>query len=183
MKPSLQLVLESFKYNPNSGILTWRKRPRNHFNACFAMTRCNNVYSGLEAGGIHFNKKGQKHYRRVKFLGSSIFTHHIAWAIQTGEWPKSIDHKDGNGLNNKWDNIIEASSLENMKNLRLYKNNKSGVPGVYKNGKRWRADIRHDNKLIHLGSFADKFDAICIRKSAEHQYGFSLNHGEPRPKY
>lgn len=48
---------------------------------------------------------------------------------------------------------------------------KSGITGVYQreNG-RWRAMIGHKGKLIRLGDFAEKDDAIKARKEGEKIY-------------
>ena len=61
----------------------------------------------------------------------------------------------------------------------MRKANTSGVTGVCfsKKGNKWFARIRLDGKSKHLGSFADKQDAIEARKDAEIKYGFHPNHG------
>lgn len=43
------------------------------------------------------------------------------------------------------------------------------VRGVYKKKNKWAARIIIKNHEIYLGSFEDKFDAICARKSAENR--------------
>lgn len=49
------------------------------------------------------------------------------------------------------------------------RNNSSGVTGVYwtRNVGKWLAAICRDGKLVNLGYFADKEDAIAARKAAE----------------
>lgn len=183
MKPSIQLVRESFEYNPDTGILIWRHRPREHFKTLQAMLGANTKNQRLEAGIIHTVLKGNKKYRRVHFRYKHIYSHHIIWAIKKGVWPESLDHKDGNGLNNKWDNIKKADSQENNKNLKLYKTNKSGVSGVYKRGCSWVAHIGSSKNAVWLGSFPSKSEAINARKKAEELYGYSPRHGENRPSY
>jgi hypothetical protein len=56
--------------------------------------------------------------------------------------------------------------------LKPYANNTTGVRGVYqtKNG-RWLAMIGVDKKLICLGTYEDKADAIQARLEGEKQYG------------
>lgn len=53
----------------------------------------------------------------------------------------------------------------------IYKNNKSGVRGVYycKNRKKWRAEIMFQGKKYYLGSYDYIQDAIDIRKEAENE--------------
>jgi hypothetical protein len=94
-----------------------------------------------------------------------------------------IDHEDGNGLNNRWENLRDVTRLENMRNRRKYKNNTSGVVGVVWNKARgkWQVQIKVKGTLIFLGYFVNKDDAIKARKKADIKYGFHKNHGEDRP--
>ena len=57
-------------------------------------------------------------------------------------------------------------------NRGLFKKNKSGVAGVRWNNltKRWLAQINVNKKLVYLGSFSNKDDAIKVRKDAEEKY-------------
>lgn len=67
---------------------------------------------------------------------------------------KVVDHKDGNGLNNIKVNLRVCDPVENAQNLKLYESNSTGAPGVqHYSGGRYRAQIRHNTKLIHLGLF------------------------------
>lgn len=58
----------------------------------------------------------------------------------------------------------------NRKNIN--KNNSSGVRGVHFDNKRqmWVAQIGFQNKVIYLGRFVNKEDAIKARKEAEEKY-------------
>ncbi len=68
------------------------------------------------------------------------------------------------------DNCKWATSAEQSRNKRKYKNNKSGITGVFKVGKKWRPSIRVDGKLIHLGYFINFNEAVQARKDAELKY-------------
>ena len=61
----------------------------------------------------------------------------------------------------------------------MKKNNSSGVTGViwHKRYRKWQAQMKINSLQKHLGSFSDKFEAICARKSAENRFGFHPNHG------
>lgn len=77
-----------------------------------------------------------------------------------------VDHKNGNGLDNRRTNLRVASPAQNKRNQRLYKNNLSGLKGVRKptKGKKWAARIRHNGKLHNLGYFntpEDAHEAYC----------------------
>lgn len=59
-----------------------------------------------------------------------------------------------------------------MRNKTAYKNSTSGHVGVYLDRKsnKWRAHIRHLGKLIYLGLFTEKTDALAARQAAEILY-------------
>ncbi len=66
------------------------------------------------------------------------------------------DHKDRNGLNNKRENIREATKEQNAQNkYKTLKPTTSKYKGVYycKRAHRWIARIYLNKKSIHLGSF------------------------------
>ena len=83
-----------------------------------------------------------------------------------------VDHINRNPLDNRRSNLRLCIYSENACNSGIQKNNTSGVTGVYydKIYDRWMAKIGHDGKLIHLGFFDKKKDAIKARKSAEKRY-------------
>ena len=56
------------------------------------------------------------------------------------------------------------------------KSNTSGVKGVrwVKNDKRWRAEIKTNNKAKHLGQFISFNDAVIARWTAELELGFPI---------
>ncbi len=97
--------------------------------------------------------------------------------------PEEIDHDDGNGINNKWDNLNEVSHSKNGKNTRLKSNNRSGHNGVFwnKSNEKWRARAMVDGKQKHLGYFERKEDAIDAIESNKSKLGFNKNHGLNRP--
>lgn len=183
MKPSVEYIKECFRYCEKTGVIYWKDRPSRHFIDIRQEKRYKTRVLGSRAGNIHYNPKGMKHYIRVNVCRTGIFAHHIVWAMNNGEWPDSIDHIDGNGRNNRIGNLRLAGSSENMKNLKMYSNNKTGITGVYNYSGKYRAKIRVGNDLKHLGSFNNIFDAACARISAEKAYGFHENHGKQRPRY
>ena len=60
----------------------------------------------------------------------------------------------------------------------MYKNNTSGFKGINweKNIKKWRAEIRHNNKKLHIGYFKTKEEANNARvKKAKDLFGEYTN--------
>jgi len=117
-------------------------------------------------------KTSKKVYYRFKFKTGFYYVHRVAWVLMTKEQPKEIDHIDGNGLNNKWENIRSVSHSVNGKNQNRHKDNKSGSSGVNfrKDSNKWRARIMVNDKSISLGTFLKKEDAISARLEAESKY-------------
>lgn len=87
---------------------------------------------------------------------------------------KVVDHRDGNGLNNRRSNLRICTQSQNSKNQGLKKNNTSGLKGVSFNKKnsKWVARISVNNKRIHLGSFNSKekaYEKYCNASKKYHK--------------
>lgn len=157
-------VREKFNYDKETGILSWRND--SGMGARYP--------AGSEVGSVDLSgPKLTKSYRRVNLGGTHFYVHRVIWVWVAGVQPENeIDHIDGNGLNNKWENLRSVSRLQNAKNRRINTNNTSGTAGITyrKDSDRWRARIAVDGKVIFLGSYDDKQDAINARKEAERKY-------------
>lgn len=90
------------------------------------------------------------------------------------ELPRRVltDHVNGQTLDNRRDNLREASTLQNCRNRGRQCANTSGVTGVSWNVKcnRWQASVCVNYKRIHLGWFADFDEAVAVRHAAEIEY-------------
>jgi len=141
------------------------------------------VKKGDVAGTLFLCPNGKK-YLRIGINKKHYRAHRLAFFYVNGEWPENeVDHQDGNGLHNWWDNLRLATKSQNQRNRRLNKNNKSDVCGVCfdKERNKWVASIRGNERLVKLGRHEDKFEAICLRKSAENKFNYHENHGQVRP--
>jgi hypothetical protein len=76
-----------------------------------------------------------------------------------------IDHRNGNGLDNRRCNLRPCTSAQNSYNRGLHKRNKSGFIGVFwsNNAQRWEAQIRHRGKRMYLGRFDTATEAAMVR--------------------
>lgn len=81
-----------------------------------------------------------------------------------------VDHKDGDPLNNRRDNLRICTYQQNSFNSSIARNNSSGKTGVKRNGNRWNARIQINKTYIHLGNFERFEDAISARIAAEQKY-------------
>lgn len=92
---------------------------------------------------------------------------------------KYIDHRNRNRLDNRKENLRNATSQQNNMNKSIQKNNKSGVVGVFFDNKRqrWIGSLTFNNKKI-MKRFKEKNEAILFRKKLEEEYfkDFSPNY-------
>jgi hypothetical protein len=75
----------------------------------------------------------------------------------------TVDHINGNTLDNRKENLRICSTAENSRNSRRGKNNTSGYKGVCwdkENGK-WYSSIMVDRKHINLGRYKTKREAYA----------------------
>ena len=90
--------------------------------------------------------------------------------------PKGLqtDHRDGDGLNNRRENLRICSHQTNQRNrIGANKNNILKVLGVSYNEKyrnKYQARIRVNGKDIHLGMYSSLEKAVKVRKRAEIKY-------------
>ena len=173
-----EYLKECFDYDPLTGDVVFKKRPLNHFGSEFQQKISNTKRSNVKAGSVHRNGKG-KTYLRTKINGKYFLIHRLIWLYAYGELPEFIDHINGNGLDNRLQNLRNVTMTENNKNLRMPITNTSGCVGVYydKLNDAWFSCIWKNNKQIRIGTFKSKSEAVIARKGAEKELGYHHNHG------
>lgn len=82
------------------------------------------------------------------------------------------DHRNHDGLDNRRENLRTCTRQQNRHNRLKYKNNTSGFKGVTwrKQIRKWAAQIKFNNRVIHLGYFNDKIEAACAYDRAALKY-------------
>lgn len=89
-----------------------------------------------------------------------------------------VDHRNGNGLDNRRANLRAATFADNARNARIRKDNTSGFKGVKRMRQRWCAQIRVGSQRIYLGSFdtpQEAHRAYC--RAAIQHFGAFANFG------
>ena len=81
-----------------------------------------------------------------------------------------VDHENGDGLDNRKLNLREATASQNGANSGS-RGGSSQFKGVSWENRiqRWRAVIRVDGKLYHLGYFHDEMEAAQAYDTAAHE--------------
>lgn len=140
---ALRSLLE---YDPGTGEFRWKPRP--------GMRAWNTRYAGRVAG--YDWTIGRVSYRCIRVLDWPFLAHRLAWLYVTGEWPRhGVDHRDMDGLNNRWSNLREATKIQNAHNVTVSRRNSTGFKGVSlirKSGK-FRAYLSHSGRQLVLGYF------------------------------
>lgn len=80
-----------------------------------------------------------------------------------------VDHINGNGLDNRRENLRLCSRSENAQNMKCHADCSSGVKGVYRAGKKWMAVITANGKRFYLGSYPEKLEAAKAYNAASEQ--------------
>ena len=102
------------------------------------------IKEGQEAGCL-----SSRGYHRVMIGYKEYPTHRIIFLLHHGYAPKVIDHINNNSLDNRIENLREASCQTNMYNKRIGVNNKSGCKNVSWNSKSktWQIHIKSNKKV------------------------------------
>lgn len=84
-----------------------------------------------------------------------------------------VDHENRNALDNRKENLRDASRAENNQNHKLRKDSTSGISGVNwdKKSAKWRVRINSNiNQRVNLGLYSDFNEAVKVRLKAEKEY-------------
>jgi hypothetical protein len=152
---SLKRLRALLAYDRFTGNLLWREHRAN-----------------MKAGAIAgtYDSHG---YRQIRIDGRLYLAHRLVWFYIKGTWPTfDLDHRDRNRRNNKIGNLRPATRTQNCSNAKMHPRNTSGIKGVgwCATAGKWRARISVKRRVIPLGYYARKKDAVAARTAAVAQY-------------
>ncbi len=142
------------RYEPDTGRLVW------------LVDRPPRMKAGDEAGCV----RNDGRYRTLVLHQKRYYAHRVIWQLVHGPIADGlcIDHIDGNGLNNRIENLRVVSLATNQRNRVVSRNNTTGVSGVF--------DHKGGFSVYCAGLYVtyskDFFEACCARKSAELRAGY-----------
>lgn len=98
---------------------------------------------------------------------TKIYLHRLI--LNVSEKINCVDHINHKRFDNRRCNLRIVSDSQNQMNRPEPQSNTTGTKGVYwhKRLQKWTAAIQINKKLLHLGVFEDKNEAIKARKIAE----------------
>jgi hypothetical protein len=137
-KISDEELREMFRYDPEQGLV-------------YRVANCLPQYLGVvgtltNEGYLMVNAKGG--YPKVR----ALLIHRLAWFLHHGQWPShTIDHIDGNKLNNRLSNLRDVTVADNIGNNRTRKRCKLNP------------QLPHGVRQIRLPSGAVRYMATCSR--------------------
>lgn len=119
-------------------------------------------------------------YLSITLDGVKYYAHRLAWLYVNGCFPTElIDHIDGDRLNNRINNLREATLTQNNQNGRVRKNNKLGVKGVISFRGKFKANINQGSKQFFLGTYdtlQEAHAAYCEAAKVLHGKFFNPGH-------
>ncbi len=117
------------------------------------------------------HKRAGKVYA-VAYCGTMISLHRLITGAVKGQF---VDHINGNGLDNRDENIRIATSRQNRANSQANRDNKSGFKGVTwaRTSRKWMAQIVNEGQKYYLGVFAH-----AKRAALAHDRAALALHGE-----
>lgn len=131
--------------DPETGEFTWIVRPAN-----------------VPEGRRPARTKPTTRRRVVTLNNHQYLASRVAFALYHGRWPEDlIDHVDGNPLNDRKDNLREATHQQNMWNKEAY--NEIGLKGVGKDHRQggYYAQITHNKQHYYLGRYKTAEEAAA----------------------
>ena len=163
--PSNEVLDELLKYDPETGVFTWKKFRGN-------TAKAGSIVNNLTSSG----------YKMVCINGRQYQAHRIAYKMFYKCDPDGIlDHIDGDTTNNRIFNLRVASAKQNQGNSKMPCHNTSGLKGVTwsKKSNKWAAQINKGGNKIWLGVYDDKHDAHrAYMKAAVEYFGEFASNGE-----
>lgn len=109
------------------------------------------AFGKVKRGELASRLHKSRNRRRVCIDNKRYPSHHIIFLYHHGYCPSLVDHIDNNPLNDRIENLREATTQQNNCNQRMRKDNSSGYKGIsiYEKLKCVHAQIQVNRKKYH----------------------------------
>lgn len=143
-KLTAKRLREVVQYNPDTGFF---KR---------LISRSNRI----APGGLTGVATAENGYASINIDGTVYKAQRLVWLYVYGEFPDGIvDHINGIPSDNRLVNLRVATKSENLCNRPRPKNNTSGLKGICRENKKWKAQIVKNGVHYYIGIFDTKEEA------------------------
>jgi hypothetical protein len=119
-------------------------------------------------------------YWAIYVDGVRYWAHRLIFMLHHGRAPETIDHINGDPLDNRIENLRECSTSQNLMNRKRWRKREGEFKGASyrKDTGKWQAHIRIDGKKRNLGCFStpEEASAAYLRAAKEH-FGEFANDG------
>ena len=150
---TVERLRELLSYDAETGVFRWKF-------ACSRRVRVGDVAGVIAHDRARLIRADKKLYR----------AHRLAWFYVYAAWPQEVDHINGDPSDNRLSNLRECTRCENTRNVRVHKDNASGLKGAYRDKKRWASRIYVSGKNINLGTFDTAAEAAAAYDAAALKY-------------
>lgn len=142
-------LIEKLDYDETSGNFVWKSTHR----------------KGRVAG--HLATERGKTYLRIRIDDELIMAHALVWLFKTGEFPLfEIDHKNGIGTDNRFENLRRSNRLLNNSNTRKRKDGKEHR-NITSNGKNFQVTVKYARAITTVTGFETVEQASAARDLLE----------------
>lgn len=176
--PDVGLLRQIFDYDPETGVIRHRIRPRSMFQS----DKAHRISNKKIVPGSVATYPVALGYLAVRVNGD-FKAHRVAWKMHFGtEPPDVLDHINGDPRDNRIANLRPAFGAQNNGNCRIRRDNALGFKGVSQHSSgRFRARIRTDKRLRYLGMFDTPEEAhAAYMTAASAAWGEFANPGTKR---
>ncbi len=134
------------------------------------------------------HKRAGKVYAQAHCAGQTFYLHRVVAGAIKGQM---VDHKDGDGLNNRGSNLRLATPGQNSANQAKHKKNTTGFKGLFwsPSSRKWCAQIGRSGVKYYLGAFdhreraAEAYDRAALALFGEFALlNFEDRRGSYRPR-
>jgi len=177
--PSQEFLREALDLNEETGVFTWRIRPRHHFNSDRGMNISNSSYAGKVAGVIVDRSDLDGAFKQYVMIGLSLskyYAHRLVYAWRGIEIPDGmeVDHGNGIGTDNRTSNLTLVTSQRNNFNSgkrRTFQRIETprGVQALL-NG-TFLATLKFDGVNYDCGTFPSVDEALNSRRKKAEELG------------